>query len=1097
MSSKLEKPIGIVAKHQRNQSMPISFRAPIQNVVQLAFDHLVKRLDENFEIDTLVMTEIRHNKPLIQEFMKTSGSKHEYRLFQNLHTIIENQRQIKIQTAKNRFKTLDDEKIKEQEEKLKQEKLRQKNFVKNDLERVQEMFNNIIKKCDSIDRMAEEVEDNNIEAQYKLSLIEEDRPQTLKLLGDEPPGEKIREMMEIWDNAKIDSNYDLEQLQGELWVTAEEFEKKLEDDIKGYQIERQNLIDHYLRKIDQQKKIHCFYLESLEISFNDYKMKHNRDMELTQMMLNDYQSKIMNEHITDEEINKLLIRASSPSDMEDAIVIYLTRLINDIQSKIQLLIKVIRNFQVTALLEIQFKDLENANFNLEMCMKKILADLGCEDVSDKLRIMIFNKEYQNLKKLNLQPVYDKVQKFVELKNQFIEIRNSMKNCKLHLIDELWGNNEIDRRAIVNALMSESLMELLGVDLSTDEFQIQLNNPQKYKPSIAALQTRVIMKTRTIGAPITSDKKKEDIQGSRMRRDASSNRIKTIQSPQGVKKSPIGIRKEAINNFTFDEQTPENKPYTESKFKNRNNSVESDNSMKVPELSRKGKESLRVNTKNINQLDSNSKDKDFKEQVKSAINKNKKLRQTFNKSPTIRQKIKEEPHDMKDFGVQVEPVKQRKSDKDIQCQVFTTLISILQIEIYEITKALQNDTIREEPQQRKSPAKKMPLSQRRESIIKKPVEQYVEAENYAHIVDNLMTYGKLRRFNVNINEQQATLESRGGETQITNETGTIDNQIQIKNSIRADTQQKYAFRKSSILYKEQSIKSVTDQCIMTDISINPDQILNMRLKIETLSTLSNLNELITHQQNIGGLILSEDQLIKQPSFGLRNHRGLRSKNTFQLKRNSLDKQPFMSTQYSQGIDTNNSLFDSFNDNSNQLFPQHKPIKNKNMSLDFVPNSARYNQHNFDPQQLFQEPVQSKNFPFPKSGNKFFPNLTKKLSVEQRKSQIEQQMNEDLKMNNPLSNTNNSVDRLQNESSIMVNYQGIQQRELMIASQQITPRNIVSLTGGDWRKHQKNLRNLGKKDRQIFSGGASMNQSVQDSPIQVNGKFFQYQPLMKKR
>jgi len=38
------------------------------------------------------------------------------------------------------------------------------------------MFKSIIKTCDSIDKMAEEVEDNNIEAHYRLNLIEEDKP---------------------------------------------------------------------------------------------------------------------------------------------------------------------------------------------------------------------------------------------------------------------------------------------------------------------------------------------------------------------------------------------------------------------------------------------------------------------------------------------------------------------------------------------------------------------------------------------------------------------------------------------------------------------------------------------------------------------------------------------------------------------------------------------------------------------------------------------------------------------------------------------------------------------------------------------------------
>lgn len=70
-----------------------------------------------------------------------------------------------------------------------------------------------MQKVEAIDKIAEIVEDNNMEVQYRLELIDEDRPYTLKLLGDNPPGDKIRDMMDLWDQLKIESNDDIDQLQ--------------------------------------------------------------------------------------------------------------------------------------------------------------------------------------------------------------------------------------------------------------------------------------------------------------------------------------------------------------------------------------------------------------------------------------------------------------------------------------------------------------------------------------------------------------------------------------------------------------------------------------------------------------------------------------------------------------------------------------------------------------------------------------------------------------------------------------------------------------------------------------------------------------------
>lgn len=92
-------------------------------------------------------------------------------------------------------------------------------------------------------------------------------------------------------------------LQGELWVTAEEFERKLVDDLKGYEIEREMIISFYKRKIQNMKQQHGCMIESLEMALNEYKLKNMQRQEHLNMMLNDYESRAANEFLSDEDIN--------------------------------------------------------------------------------------------------------------------------------------------------------------------------------------------------------------------------------------------------------------------------------------------------------------------------------------------------------------------------------------------------------------------------------------------------------------------------------------------------------------------------------------------------------------------------------------------------------------------------------------------------------------------------------------------------------------------------------------------------------------------------------------------------------------------------
>ena len=87
------------------------------------------------------------------------------------------------------------------------------------------LFSSITERVEAIDKLAELAEDQNVEVQYRLDLIGEDRPMTERILGGDHgmPGDKIKNLMEVWGNMKIDTNDDIEELQVSLILYANNY----------------------------------------------------------------------------------------------------------------------------------------------------------------------------------------------------------------------------------------------------------------------------------------------------------------------------------------------------------------------------------------------------------------------------------------------------------------------------------------------------------------------------------------------------------------------------------------------------------------------------------------------------------------------------------------------------------------------------------------------------------------------------------------------------------------------------------------------------------------------------------------------------------
>ena len=75
-----------------------------------------------------------------------------------------------------------------------------------------------------------------------------------------------------------------------------------------------------------------------------------------------------------------------------------------------------------------------------------------------------------------------------------DVRHALKNSKLLNVEEMWSHAEGDRKAIINALKDEKVMQVLRINPTHDEFLLQVLSPAKYRPIIPILaQQRVIIK----------------------------------------------------------------------------------------------------------------------------------------------------------------------------------------------------------------------------------------------------------------------------------------------------------------------------------------------------------------------------------------------------------------------------------------------------------------------------------------------------------------------------------------------------------------------------------------------------------------------------
>lgn len=80
-------------------------------------------------------------------------------------------------------------------------------------------------------------------------------------------------MLDKWSNEELMTEEDLVKFAGELWLTVSEFEKDLQDSLKGHEILLSMKEYKYSSHIDWIKNKFGFYIDLYETTMNELKLR--------------------------------------------------------------------------------------------------------------------------------------------------------------------------------------------------------------------------------------------------------------------------------------------------------------------------------------------------------------------------------------------------------------------------------------------------------------------------------------------------------------------------------------------------------------------------------------------------------------------------------------------------------------------------------------------------------------------------------------------------------------------------------------------------------------------------------------------------------
>ena len=125
-------------------------------------------------------------------------------------------------------------------------------------------------------------------------------------------------MLEEWDNQEITTKDELMDYAHELWKTAHQFEKELQNSMKGHEMQMKKLKFSSTTRIEWIKHKTSNYITVLEEALRMTKEKYQREIENMNMRLAEFESKLLNQQVEEPELTNILtLDPNSINDMDE------------------------------------------------------------------------------------------------------------------------------------------------------------------------------------------------------------------------------------------------------------------------------------------------------------------------------------------------------------------------------------------------------------------------------------------------------------------------------------------------------------------------------------------------------------------------------------------------------------------------------------------------------------------------------------------------------------------------------------------------------------------------------------------------------------
>ncbi|CDW79813.1 UNKNOWN [Stylonychia lemnae] len=178
----------------------------------------------------------------------------------------------------------------------------------------------IQEKIKNIDGLVSNFENNTDEMAVDLMEFEKEVEKMDHQKAVDQPGEAMQEMLEKWDGEEVQNEEEIQKYAGELWVSLEEYEKQLKEEIKGHQLHYNKLETLLNCRIRSYKLKTCFRIDALELALSEYKQNAMKTQEQYQMMLSDAESRLLRLQVDQANIKKLVYGQTSAKNFTEALV---------------------------------------------------------------------------------------------------------------------------------------------------------------------------------------------------------------------------------------------------------------------------------------------------------------------------------------------------------------------------------------------------------------------------------------------------------------------------------------------------------------------------------------------------------------------------------------------------------------------------------------------------------------------------------------------------------------------------------------------------------------------------------------------------------